>query len=569
MEGWNVYEIGKDLNAPPCKSITSISRIVREHMEVMWIAPDGSIQDAYFYEKQQPAWKHFELAPPGSASVMGSGGITSVTRRSDHMEVWWIGVDGSIEGSYWYDDVGHWTRYQLAPNGSATLESSIFGQSRNSANMNLWWIGPMGSVEGCKWTETVPWTRYQIVGNGSAASKSSLTAVSRISTSEELWWQSPEGSVEGSYWYENNDGVWHRYQIASAGNVAIGSGMKAISRVPNIVDVYWIHPYGSVQESFWAENATSRVTSEIAPSGSADLKSGMTGVSRKSNTETLWWVSPAGEVIVQYWYDGYSKWRSIVLSPAGSAQTNIQLASVSRDKGFMEIWCPSASSILVDWYCYQNIPPPVAHRSFRSKFKLYLINTNSEGKNHFNFYTDKWKGVYLRGVDLPENTVFADNDHPYGKFLAENPDEGTIMFGGLPAAPGTTGALGDPDGNGSYTTGLADGYHFGGYGDGGLLQNDSPWSRSDVSGQQITDMFDAAYKSGICPNGIFEMWQSSNGSSGQSYKNIGDFALQFQVSVAIITMRIIDIGIYQGKVANDQENAYPPDGMKHNSAVLK
>lgn len=340
MVGWNGFDIGGFLNGQPVGDggIVSVSRI-KDHMEMWWISPNGAVQDAYWYSTQQPNWKTFELAPPGSAHP--SSGVAAVSRKSGHMEVWWVGPNGSIEGRYWYDDVNRWQSYQLAPDGSAVPGSSIYAQSRIPNVMNMWWIGPNGSIEGCYWVEGVPadqhpWKRYQIAGDGGASPKSVLTALSRIPNSEELWWQSPQGSVEGAYWYE--DGTpWHRYQIAPAGSSAIGAGMKARSRMPNIMNMWWIHPSGSVQGSYLVADVTKGwIRYELAPQGSASVKGGLTAVSRRPDTEEVWWIGPAGQLKDAYWYQDYNAWRFFDLAPAGSARIDSKLASVSRITRSME-----------------------------------------------------------------------------------------------------------------------------------------------------------------------------------------------------------------------------------------
>ncbi|MEH2025357.1 hypothetical protein, partial [Nostoc sp.] len=116
---WHRFELAPAESASLNGGITSVSRIPNS-MEVFWMGADGSIQDAYWYENA--GWQRFELAPPGSAST--NGGITSVSRIPSSMEVFWIGADGSIQDAYWYENAG-WQRFELAPPGSASLNGGI------------------------------------------------------------------------------------------------------------------------------------------------------------------------------------------------------------------------------------------------------------------------------------------------------------------------------------------------------------------------------------------------------------------------------------------------------------
>jgi len=45
-------------------------------------------------------WDHFQLAPPNWASQQG--GITSLSRIPNSMEIFWIGGDGSVWDAFWY-----------------------------------------------------------------------------------------------------------------------------------------------------------------------------------------------------------------------------------------------------------------------------------------------------------------------------------------------------------------------------------------------------------------------------------------------------------------------------------
>ncbi|MCJ1363731.1 hypothetical protein MMC16_002840 [Acarospora aff. strigata] len=355
MAAWQSFEIGSFLRNPTVadgSGIAVVSRIPAS-MELWWISADGSVQDNYFYDGA--GWKRFELAPRGSAVP---GGIAAVSRLPGHMEVWWTGPRGSIEGAFWYDDTGRWTRYQLAPDGSATLGSAVCVQSRLPNVMNVWWIGANGSVEGCWWGDrsTPAWQRYWMAGPGSAALKTTLTSLTRKSGTEELWWVSPQGSVEGAFWYDNFGTMpWQRYQIAPAGSAAIGAGLKARSRLPNIMNMWWVAPDGSIQGSYWVDQVKPWTRYLLAGPGSASAHSGIAAVSRIPSSEEIWWVGANGSVKDAYWYEGFTEWKSFDLAPAGTARLSSSLGAVARFHSSMELWYASPQGLLLDRFWY-DIP---------------------------------------------------------------------------------------------------------------------------------------------------------------------------------------------------------------------
>ncbi|MBE5096774.1 hypothetical protein IGH98_24130, partial [Bacillus thuringiensis] len=130
------------------KNIAAVSRIPNS-MEVWWIGANGSVQDSFWYEGQN--WQSFELAPAGSASQTGR--VTAVSRIPGGMEVWWIGANGSVQGAYWPDEGGKWGRYELAPAGSASPNGGITAESRIPSGVEVWWIGANGSVQGAYWPD--------------------------------------------------------------------------------------------------------------------------------------------------------------------------------------------------------------------------------------------------------------------------------------------------------------------------------------------------------------------------------------------------------------------------------
>lgn len=113
---------------------TVIAVQANQSMESWWIAPNGSVQGAYWYDGGN--WGRYELAPAGSAST--TGGIAAVSRIPGSMELWFVGANGSVQDHFWYDGgdpsiktfdagvttdiaVGGSTHVVLKQNGSSTF----------------------------------------------------------------------------------------------------------------------------------------------------------------------------------------------------------------------------------------------------------------------------------------------------------------------------------------------------------------------------------------------------------------------------------------------------------------
>jgi hypothetical protein len=112
---------------------------------------------------------------PISVQIAASGGLKAVTRTPEHMDVFWIGPDGSVSTNWWDANVnnGLWnTPFQIAPAGSASGEVTV--EARTPEHMDVFWIGPDGSVSTNWWDANVNnglWnTPFQIAPAGSAES---------------------------------------------------------------------------------------------------------------------------------------------------------------------------------------------------------------------------------------------------------------------------------------------------------------------------------------------------------------------------------------------------------------
>ncbi|MBX3066108.1 MAG: hypothetical protein KF726_24225 [Anaerolineae bacterium] len=340
--GWRPVTLDYGTNAAQGAGIAAVSRIPNA-MELWWIGSNGSVQGAFWYEGGQ--WTRYELAPAGSAST--TAGITAISRVPNSMELWWIGSNGSVQGAFWYEG-GQWTRYELAPAGSASTTAGITAVSRVPNSLEVWWIGNNGSVQDAFWYEGGQWARFELAPAGSASTTAGITAVSRIPNALEAWWIGANGSVEGAFWYEG--GQWSRYTIAPRGSASPQGTITAVSRAPNAMELWWIGSNGSVQGAFWYEGGL-WTRYELAPAGSASNVGKITAISRIPNSLEVWWIGANGSIQDGFWYDG-GGWRLFELSPANSARNTGAIAAVSRIPDSMEIFYIASTGQIRDWFWY-------------------------------------------------------------------------------------------------------------------------------------------------------------------------------------------------------------------------
>ena len=79
-------------------AVTAVAR-TPEHLDLFWVGLDGSVGSTWWDAgANNGRWNTaFEIAPAGSAV----GAVTAVARTPDHLDVFWVGLDGSVGSSWW------------------------------------------------------------------------------------------------------------------------------------------------------------------------------------------------------------------------------------------------------------------------------------------------------------------------------------------------------------------------------------------------------------------------------------------------------------------------------------
>lgn len=344
MASWNHFELTGPGSVEAGSSVAVASR-TPSTMEVWSIGRNGNVSGSYWYEGQA-GWTTYELSPAGSAS--SQAGIAALSRVPNSMEIWFAGSDASLQGRYWYEgDV--WKSYQLASPGSVMPANGIAALSRIPNSMELFYVGPDASIRVAYWYEGGEWGHFVLAQAGSVDPGTKIAAVSRAPNTMEIWWIGANGSVRGAYWYEGQSG-WVQYDLAPAGSAA--GTVTAVSRLPGAIEVWWTGTDGSVQAAYWYEGQEGGWKRyELAQAGSASLAGSITAISRMPNTMELWWVGSDGSIQDAYWYEG-DQWRRFPLMHGGSAAANTAIAAVSRRPDTMEIFWQKPNGALADNHVY-------------------------------------------------------------------------------------------------------------------------------------------------------------------------------------------------------------------------
>ena len=253
-------------------AVTAVAR-TPNHLDLFWVGLDGSVGSNWWDAgANNGRWNAaFEIAPAGSAA----GAVTAVARTPNHLDVFWVGLDGSV-GSNWWDagaNNGAWnTPFEIAPAKSAA--GAVTAVARTPNHLDVFWVGLDGSV-GSNWWDAGAnngaWnTPFEIAPAKSAAG--AVTAVARTPNHLDVFWVGLDGSVGSNWWDAGaNNGAWNTpFEIAPAKSAA--GAVTAVARTPNHLDVFWVGLDGSVGSNWWdagANNGAWNTPFEIAPAKSA------------------------------------------------------------------------------------------------------------------------------------------------------------------------------------------------------------------------------------------------------------------------------------------------------------
>ena len=334
-------------------AVTAVAR-TPDHLDLFWVGLDGSVGSNWWdAHANNGAWNAaFEIAPAGSAA----GAVTAVARTPDHLDVFWVGLDGSV-GSNWWDahaNNGAWnTPFEIAPAKSA--QGAVTAVARTPDHLDLFWVGLDGSV-GSNWWDAHAnngaWnTPFEIAPAKSA--QGAVTAVARTPDHLDLFWVGLDGSVGSNWWDAHaNNGAWNTpFEIAPAKSAQ--GAVTAVARTPDHLDLFWVGLDGSVGSNWWdahANNGAWNTPFEIAPAKSA--QGAVTAVARTPDHLDLFWVGLDGSV-GSNWWDAHANngaWNTpFEIAPAGSAAGAV--TAVARTPDHLDVfWVGRDGSVGTNWW---------------------------------------------------------------------------------------------------------------------------------------------------------------------------------------------------------------------------
>ena len=276
--------------------------------------------EGYFTRIDPRRWSGgFRVAEPAVRSSHPGGGIAAVSRAPDHLDVFWAGDDGAIWTTWWnaQHNGGRWnTPFPITGPNVAPPGAQVATVSRRPNHLDVFWADNGGAI-GTQWwngdADDGAWSAHQpfrltdvnVVPPGGA-----VAVVSRQPEHLDAFWADNGGAIGTQWWNgQTPNGQWNQhpaFRITGVGVVPPGGGVAAVSRRPDHLDVFWADTGGAIGTYWWNGQAANggwdrhaafRITGvNVVPPGA-----GVDAVARHPEQLDVFWIDNAGAIGTQWW----------------------------------------------------------------------------------------------------------------------------------------------------------------------------------------------------------------------------------------------------------------------------
>lgn len=300
--------------------------------EVFWTTPTGKLDSMYYYDSK--GWQRNTIKWNDGTATPGA--IAAVSRHPSMLEIFWIEPNGSVRGSFNHmNDKGWHAGYELAPAGSAAVRAGLTAVSRKPGHQEVWWVGPDGAIHG-RWYQDggKGWQGYTLAGAGSAHAESNLASVATRDHAGTglvlVWWVSPDGRLQGRHLWDNGTGWRDTATKSEPGSAALHTRIATVSPGPGYVEVYWVSRVGEVLSNVW-HNGNDWEKKVVSVDLTARVDSGITASAVSSSRVDMHWVGADDSLCLATGKDGV--WQRFKVAGSGSVWAGSPLGIFSRAAG--------------------------------------------------------------------------------------------------------------------------------------------------------------------------------------------------------------------------------------------
>jgi hypothetical protein len=316
----------RPLATVPARTRTPIGVIARypERLDVFAVATDGRTMSIGW--DQSGGWGGWFHVQGGTTSLGGAGSpVTAVARYAGHLDLFTVGADNRVCGSWWDVDSG-WHAWQPIGNLQCLPGSTVNVVSRYSDHFALFTTASDGRVMSIWWDAASGWGSWFQVQGGVAAAGATVTAIARYPFHLDVFTIGTDNRVQSCWWDERSG--WHGWGPIGSLQCRPDSTVSVVARFADQLDLFTTATNGEIMSLAW--NARSGWGNWFQVSGGvASPGAPVTAIARYSNSIDLFAVGADNRIRSASWHEGtgWTAWSGVsggVGSPGG------QVAAISR-----------------------------------------------------------------------------------------------------------------------------------------------------------------------------------------------------------------------------------------------
>jgi hypothetical protein len=242
-------------------TVSAISRDPAK-LDVFVVSNDGGVYtaawDAAVANGQWRGWwRILDLAAkPGSP-------VAAVSRDPNKLDIFVAGADGKTYTAAWDQNVasGQWRGWWNILTGAIPAGGTITAVARDPGKLDIFLVSNDGGIYTAAWDAHVAnaqWRGWWRILNGVAAPGSAVAAVARDPGKLDVFVIGSDHGVYTAAWDANvANGQWRGWWKILNGVAAPGSGVAAVSRDANKLDVFIVGTDGALWTAAWDANVAS------------------------------------------------------------------------------------------------------------------------------------------------------------------------------------------------------------------------------------------------------------------------------------------------------------------------
>jgi len=270
----------------------------------------------------------------------GLGPATIISRSTDQLDIFAVGLDGRVYTAAWQPGDTTWRGWWPIEGLEVAPCAPVTAVSRAKDKLDIFAVGLDGRVYTAAWQPGDPaWRGWWPIGELTTTLHAPIAAISRATDKLDLLVTGLDGRIYAAAW-EPDDPAWRGWWSVAEGAASPGAPIGLVSRAPDKLDAFVVGPDSQVYTAAWEPgDADWRGWWPVA-GGQALPRSMVTAISRATDKLDLFVLGLDSQVYTAAWEPGDADWRGWWPVLDGLTAPPMQVGVVSRATDKLDLVMP-------------------------------------------------------------------------------------------------------------------------------------------------------------------------------------------------------------------------------------